>query len=178
MVQGAARPDSGSSSREYGITLECQPPAAARPAVPFTLPVIVAVRAVGTSRGDPVQQLGVSVSLRNEAGNAPCAGLTGTLTATVCSRRGNTMSGFGSFRGLTISQPGRYRLRVMLAAALEGGVATRAYVDSDVIVVHSGAPRAQRPSPTQVATFQRLVQENIGISAADIAAWQQANVSD
>ncbi|KAB8077230.1 hypothetical protein BDV29DRAFT_199196 [Aspergillus leporis] len=174
MVQGAARANTGSSSREYGITFECAPPAAVRPGVPFTLPVIVAVRAVGTPRDSSVQQLVVNVSLRNEAGNAPCPGLTGTLTSSIRSRSGNTTSGYGRFSRLTIAQPGRYRLRVMLGAASASGLTTRNYVDSGVIDVHAGSPAVQRPTPTQINKLQSLIPENIDISAADIATWQQA----
>ncbi|KAF7595374.1 hypothetical protein BBP40_006367 [Aspergillus hancockii] len=174
MVQGTPGAEPGSSSREYSITFECAPPAAVRPGVPFTLPVIVAVCAVGTPRDSSVQHLVVNVSLRNEAGNAPCPGLAGTLTSSVRSRLGNTTSGYGKFNRLTIAQPGRYRLRVMLGAASASGVTTRDYVDSGVIDVHAGAPAAQRPTPTQVTKLRSLIPENLDISAADIAAWQQA----
>ncbi|KJK60646.1 hypothetical protein P875_00053146 [Aspergillus parasiticus SU-1] len=174
MVQSAARTSSGSSSREYSITFECAPPSAVRPGVPLTLPVIVAVRPVGSPRDSSVQQLVVNVSLRNESGTAACPGLTGTLTSSVRSRHGNTTTGFGKFNRLTIAQPGRYRLRVMLGAASASGVTTRDYIDSGVIEVHAGAPAAQRPTPSQVTKLQNLIPENIDLSAGDIAAWQQA----
>lgn len=155
MVQSAARVNSGSSSREYGITFECAPPSAVRPGVPLTLPVIVAVRPVGAPRDSSVQQLVVNVSLRNESGTAACPGLTGTLTSSVRSRHGNTTTGFGKFSRLTIAQPGRYRLRVMLGAASANGVTTRDYIDSAVIEVHAGAPAAQRPSELTTSSMAR-----------------------
>ncbi|KAH8427339.1 uncharacterized protein LDX57_005052 [Aspergillus melleus] len=173
MVQ-ASRADTGSSSREYGMTFEIAPPGASRPGTPFTLPVIVAVRPVGSTRASPTQQLVVNISLRNEAGTAAVPGLIGTLTSSVRSRNGNTNNGYGQFRPLTITQPGRYRLRVMLGAATASGVTTREYVDSGVIHVHGGASLSQRPTPSQVSKLQSLVPENIDISAADIAAWQRA----
>ncbi|KAE8354901.1 hypothetical protein BDV28DRAFT_65897 [Aspergillus coremiiformis] len=174
MVRCASGADSGSSSREYGIQFECPPPAAARPGAPFTLPVIVAVRPVGVPRGSASQQLVVNVSLRNESGSAPAAGLTGTLTSSVRSRHGNTTSGFSTFSRLTIAQPGRYRLRARLGIASASGVTTRDHVDSDVIEVRADAPAVQRPTSSQVAQLQSLVPENIDISPEDIAAWQQA----
>lgn len=145
MVQGATRADSGSSSREYGMTFEIAPPAAVRPGTPFTLPVIVAVRPAGSTRASPTQQLVVNISLRNEAGTTAVPGLIGTLTSSVRSRNGNTNNGYGRFSPLTITQPGRYRLRVMLGAATASGVTTREYVDSGVIHVHGGAAPSQRP---------------------------------
>ncbi|KAL4897982.1 hypothetical protein BDV59DRAFT_198233 [Aspergillus ambiguus] len=173
MVTAATRADSGSSSREYGITFEIGPPSAVRPGVPFTLPVIAAVRPVGSSAGGgSVQQLVMHASLRNEAGPVP--GLTGTLTSSVRSRLGNTTSGYARFSPLVIAAPGRYRLRVMLGAASAGGVTTRAYVDSGIIQVHPGAAPSQRPTSSQVVRLQSLVQENIDISAGDIVAWQRA----
>ncbi|KAE8153752.1 hypothetical protein BDV25DRAFT_136505 [Aspergillus avenaceus] len=174
MVQGTARVDTGSSSREFGITFECAPPPAVRPGVPFTLPVVVAVRPVGAPRNNTIQQLVVNAMLRSESRTSVCTGLTGTLTSSVRSRQGNTMSGYGIFRPLTISQPGRYRIRVMLCAASSSGVMTRDYIDSEVIEVHADAPASQRPTPSQTTRLQALVPENIGISATDIAAWQRA----
>ncbi|KAF9887900.1 hypothetical protein FE257_009422 [Aspergillus nanangensis] len=172
MVQGS-RSNGASSSREYGITFELAPPIAVRPGTRFTLPVIVAVRPVGNTTG-AVQQLVMNASLRNEAGTAPAAGLTGTLTSSVRSRNGNTTSGYARFSPLSIAAPGRYRIRIMLGAASAGGVTTRAYVDSGVIHVHAGAAPGQRPTPAQVTKLQGLVAENIDITAADIAAWQRA----
>jgi hypothetical protein len=86
----------------------------------------------------------------------------------------------------------------MLGAASASGLTTRNYVDSGVIDVHAGSPAVQRPSeytnsyttrhtlleisliadfrkaPTQINKLQSLIPENIDISAADIATWQQA----
>lgn len=153
MVIGAAGTDSASSSREYGLTFEIGPPAAVRPGVPFTLPVVVGVRPVASAAGaGSVQQLVMHASLRNDA--APAPGLTGTLTSSVRSRIGNTTSGYARFSPLVIAAPGRYRLRVMLGAASAGGVTTRAYVDSGIIQVHAAAAPSQRPS-TLCLCFRR-----------------------
>ncbi|OJJ31552.1 hypothetical protein ASPWEDRAFT_54681 [Aspergillus wentii DTO 134E9] len=170
MVQGNSSA-TGSSSREYGITFEISPPAAVRPGVPFTIPVVVAVRPVGNPGGS-VQQLVMNASLRNEAGTSAASGLAGNLTSSVRSRSGNTTSGYARFGPLTIGQPGKYRLRIMLGAASVGGVTTKDYVESGVIHVHGAAEASQRPTAAQISKLQALTAENIDISAADIAAWQ------
>lgn len=135
----------GSSSREYGVTCVVGPPGSVRPGVPFTLPVVVAIRSMGSSGSSSVQQLVASVSLRTEAG-ASASGLGGTLTSSVRSQNGNTTPGYAKFSPLAISRPGRYRLRVMLSAASQSGVTTKEYVDTNVIEVDGGAPAAQKPS--------------------------------
>ena len=56
------------------------------------------------------------------------------------------MPGYAEFSPVTISQPGRYRLRAMLGAASQNGVMTKEFIDSNVIQVESGAPATQRPS--------------------------------
>ncbi|KKK14426.1 hypothetical protein ARAM_007776, partial [Aspergillus rambellii] len=145
MVQGSAVTDGGSSSREYGITFEITPPVAVRPGVPFTLPVVVAVRPVGSTRNSSVQQLVANVSLRDETGTRPLTGLTGTVTSSVRSRSGNTTSGYARFGPLTIGAPGKYKLRVMLGAASYNGVTTREFLESAVIHVHAGAAASQNP---------------------------------
>lgn len=128
------------AAREFSLTFETTPPAAARPALPFTIPVVVAVRPVGAPQN--AQHLVVNASLRNEAGTGPAVGLSGCLTASVTSRA----SGYAKFPTLSISVPGKYRLRVMLSAASVNGVVTKEFVDSGVIHVHTAAPIAQRPS--------------------------------
>jgi hypothetical protein len=132
------------AAREFSLSFETTPPTAARPGLPFTVPVIIAVNPIGTPAQN-LQHLVVSASLRNEASTGAAAGLTGNLTASVCSRTDNAMSGYAKFSSLTISQPGKFRLRIMLSAASYGGVVTKEYVDSAVIHVHAGAT-AQRPS--------------------------------
>lgn len=141
------------SGREYGVTFEITPPAAVRPGVPFTLPVIVAVRPSSNLTASHVQ-LVAHASLRNE--NLTVAtGLTGALTSSVRSRNGNTTSGYATLSPLCISQPGRYRLRVMLGVASYNGVTTKEYIDSGVIHVHSGADAVQRPSKCSVASSMK-----------------------
>jgi hypothetical protein len=146
MVQDKGANGGGSSSREFGSTFEIEPPTAVRPGTPFTLPVVVAVRPVGSPVNPEVQQMVAHASLRSETGAAAATGLAGTLTSSVRSRNGNTTSGFAKFSPLSIAQPGRYRIRVMLGAASHSGVTTKEYVDSGVIHVHSGAAAVQRPS--------------------------------
>ncbi|KAJ5623740.1 hypothetical protein N7510_000049 [Penicillium lagena] len=160
-------------SREFSITFEIAPPAAVRPGLPFTIPVIMAVRPVGTPARN-VQHLVVSASLRDETGTRAAVGLSGSLTASVRSRTDTAMSGYAKFGRLTILQPGKYRLRVMLSAASYNGVVTKEYVDSGIIHVNAAVSASQPPSPIQLARLQRLTAENIDISAADIAAWQRA----
>ncbi|PYH95258.1 hypothetical protein BO71DRAFT_351651 [Aspergillus ellipticus CBS 707.79] len=172
MVQDNARSDAGSSSREYGMNFEVAPATSVPLGAPVTLPVVVGVRPVGTPRG-AVQHLVAHASLRNETGNAPAPGLTGVLTSSVRSRSGNTTSGYARFGPLKFTQPGRYRLRVMLGAASANGVTTKDYVDSGVIQVQAGTGAA-RPTPSQVAKLQSLIPENIDITAADIATWQSS----
>lgn len=132
------------AAREFSLSFEITPPTAAPPGRPFTMPVVIAVNPIGTPAQN-VQHLVVSASLRDEAGSGAAAGLSGNLTASVRSRSDNAMSGYAKFSPLTISQPGKFRLRVMLSAASYGGVVTKEYVDSTVIHVHAGAA-AQRPS--------------------------------
>ncbi|KAJ6135261.1 hypothetical protein N7512_000421 [Penicillium capsulatum] len=158
---------------EFNLSFEIGPPAAARPGSPFTIPVVVAVRPIGTPARN-VQHLVVNASLRNEASTGAAIGLSGNLTASVRSRTGTAISGYAKLNPLTISQPGKYRLRAMLSAASYNGVVTKEYVDSGVIHVHAAAPAAQRPTPAQMVALQRLTTENLDISATDIAAWQSA----
>ncbi|GKZ27719.1 hypothetical protein AbraCBS73388_005449 [Aspergillus brasiliensis] len=163
--------DDGSSSREYGMNFEIAPPTTVPLGVPVTLPVIVRVRPVGNLRA--VQQLVAHASLRNEAGTAPAPGLTGLLTSSVRSRDGNGISGYARFGPLKFTQPGQYRLRVMLGSVSCNRVTTKEYVESDVIQVQAGAGTT-RPTPLQVAKLRNLIPENIDITAADIATWQSA----
>ena len=132
----------GSSSREYGLIFEIPPPSAVRPGTPFTLPVVVAVR---PTANPSAQQLVANVSLRTESG-ARAPGIGGNLTSSIRSRNGNMTSGYAKFSSLTIAQPGRYKIRVMLGAASQCGVTTKEFVESDVIHVHGGAAATQRPS--------------------------------
>lgn len=79
----------------------------------------------------------------------------------------------------------------MLGAASQNGVMTKEFIDSGVITVDGGAPASQRPSmwyslfasnfitngipaAAQVSKFRSLTAENIDITDAEIAAWQQA----
>lgn len=133
------------AAREFNLTFEVAPPTAVRPGLPFTIPVIIAVRPIGTP-GRNVQHLVVSASLRDENSTAPAVGLSGSLTASVRSRTDNALSGYAKFSPLTISRPGKYRVRVMLSAASYNGVVTKEFVDSAIINVHAAAPTAQRPS--------------------------------
>lgn len=133
------------ATREFSLSLEIDPPTAVRPGVPFTLPVIISVCPIGTPPRN-VQHLVVNASLRDEAGTGAAVGLTGSLTSSVRSRSDNAMGGCASFSPLTISRPGKYKLRVMLSAASYNGVVTKECVDSGVIHVHAAAPAAQRPS--------------------------------
>ncbi|CAG7945794.1 unnamed protein product [Penicillium nalgiovense] len=160
------------AGREFTLSFETTPPTATQPGSPFTVPVVIAVNPIGTPAQN-VQHLVVNASLRDEAGTGAAIGLSGNLTASVRSRTDNAMSGYAKLSPLTISQPGKFRLRVMLSAASYNGVVTKEYVDSTTIHVHAGAA-AQRPTPTQLARLQRLTMENLDISAADIAAWQRA----
>ncbi|PLB40254.1 uncharacterized protein BDW47DRAFT_123758 [Aspergillus candidus] len=125
---------SSSSSREYCMRFEIAPPATAWPGVSFTLPVIVSVRTVGAPQDHAVQQLAMNVSLRTESGD-PVASqhLTGALTSSVRNHDGNTTSGFARFGPLAITQPGRYRLRIALAAASAADITIKDYIDSDVV---------------------------------------------
>lgn len=146
MVQGNPEGSPSSSSREYGMRFEIAPPAAAGPGTPFTLPIIVSVRTVGAPQDYTVQQLAMNVSLRTELGESVASThLTGALTSSVRSRDGNSTSGFARFGPLAITQPGRYRLRIALAAASVADITIKDYIDSDVVDVHSGA-LAHRPS--------------------------------
>lgn len=227
-----------SASREFSLTLELGPPSTVRPGSPFTLPVIVAVRPLGAPSRNT--HLVVNVSLRDESSSTAVTGLSGNLTASVRSRGDSFMGGYAKFSPLTITRPGKYRLRVMLSSASVNGVFTKEIVDSGVIHVHAAGSAAQRPcgslppslpcllgffffflplafnkphgapfpfpgpvsssgglrpeegalgpplyfiglladlgnlAPTQLVTLQRLVTENLDISATDIAAWQRA----
>lgn len=135
-----------SSQNEYTLTYVIEPPTAVRPGVAFTIPVIVTVRPVGATGSDPLQQLGVSASLRDESGANPAAGLSGSTPSSVRSRMGNTTSGYANVGRLKITNPGKYRLRVTLVANAASGVTKKGVVDSGVIHVNPGAAASQRPS--------------------------------
>ncbi|KAL4878013.1 hypothetical protein BJY04DRAFT_221585 [Aspergillus karnatakaensis] len=168
------------SGSEYCLTFMIEPPTAVRPGVSFILPVIVAVRRISGVGTDPFQQLGATISLRDETGTTTIAGLNGSVTSSVRSQLGNTSNGYARFGPLSIANPGRYVLRVILAVNTFSGVTTRAVIDSAAIHVHAEAATSQRPSvyiphsAAQVVRLQGLVSENIDISEAQIAAWQQA----
>lgn len=136
------------STREFSLSFEIDPPTAVRPGVPFTIPVVISVRPICTPPKN-VQHLVVNASLRNEAGTEAALGLSGSLTESVCSRTDNAMGGYAKFSPLTVTRPGKYRLRVMLSAASYNGVVTKECVDSGVIHVHAAAPAAQRPSESK-----------------------------
>ncbi|RDW76756.1 uncharacterized protein DSM5745_06748 [Aspergillus mulundensis] len=161
---------------EYSPTFAIEPPTSIRPGVAFSFPIVVAVPPVGNAGNDPEQQLGAIVLLRDETGGDSAAALaaTGTAATSVCNRTGNSTSGYAAFRRLTINSPGKYRLRVMLCLSNAREVLVKGSVDSKVIHVHAGAAASQPPTSSQIAKLQALVPENIGISQADIAAWQQA----
>ncbi|GFF58235.1 hypothetical protein IFM46972_11039 [Aspergillus udagawae] len=172
MVQSEGGCSQGSSTGEFSITFEIEPPAAVRPGTPFTLPVVVAVRPVGKVN-PAVQHMVAYASLRSETGAATATRPLGTLTSSVRNRNGNTTSGFAKFSPMSVVQPGRYRIRVILGAASHSGVTTKEYVDSGVIHVHAGAEAVQRPTPLQLSKLQAMTTENIDITPADIAAWQR-----
>ena len=155
--------NTGSNGREYSVTFEIAPPPAVHPGISFTIPVIVAVRPLSNQVSNHVQ-LVAHASLRNEDLTA-AIGLTGALTSSVRSCNGNTTSGYVRLSPLSIAQPGRYRLRVMLGAASYNGVTTKEYVDSGVIHVHSGADTVQRPSkyPHTGMELGRLIADNIQV---------------
>lgn len=137
---------------EFNLSFEIGPPSAVRPGRPFTIPVVVAVRPIGTPARN-VQHLVVNASLRDEAGTGAAVGLSGSLTASVRSRTGTAISGYAKLGSLTISQPGKYRVRAMLSAASYNGVVTKEFVDSSIIHVHAAAPAAQRPSGSSFSVF-------------------------
>jgi hypothetical protein len=85
-------------------------------------------------------------SLRSESGAVAATGLLGTLTSSVRNRNRNTTSGFAKFSPMSVVQPGRYRIRVILGAASHSGVTTKEYVNWGAIHVHAGAEAVQRPS--------------------------------
>lgn len=143
-----------SSPREFSLTFETGPPPAVRPGVPFTVPVIVAIRPIITPSSGV--QLVASASLRDEAGTSAAIGLGGNLTAMVRSHAEPSMSGYAKFAGLTISRPGSFRIRVMLSTSSVNGVMTKECLDSGVIHVHAAAPATQRPSgslPLFISSF-------------------------
>ena len=131
------------ASRDFSLSFEIAPPSSVRPGQPFTIPVIVSVRPIGTPSRS-VQALAVNASLRDEAGATQVTGLSGSQTTSV-------IGGYAKFSNLSISRPGKYRLRVMLGAHSIGGVVTGGYVDSGVITVASAAPAAQRPSGSPIS---------------------------
>ncbi|EPS33435.1 hypothetical protein PDE_08397 [Penicillium oxalicum 114-2] len=164
------------SSQEFTLTFEIAPPTTVRPGHPFTFPVIISVRPLSNlpQSSQTTTHLVASANLRNESGTSAAAGLSGNLTAMVRSRIEPSMSGYAKFTGLTISQPGTYRLRIMLSASTVKGVMIKEVLDSGIIHVHAAAPLTQRPNPATVAKLQQLIAENLDISAADIAKWQSA----
>ncbi|KAL4759993.1 uncharacterized protein BDW70DRAFT_138534 [Aspergillus foveolatus] len=157
----------------YSLSFTIEPPTSAAPGVPFSIPVIVAVRSVGNTNSDPLQQLGARAVLWDESGTSSTVDLIGNTSTSVRSRTGNSTSGYAVFNRLTVKSSGRYKLRVMLVLNTASGVSVQGSIDSGIIHVHSGAAASQPPSPAQISRLQALVPENIGISQADIAAWQQ-----
>ncbi|KAI9370688.1 hypothetical protein BJX61DRAFT_544373 [Aspergillus egyptiacus] len=164
----------GSAGREYDLAFEIPPPTSARPGVPFILPVIVAVRPLGTSQNSSIQQLGAGVSLRDETGTKAADGLTGSISSSVCSRNGNSTSGYARFDSLAIQHPGKYKLRIMLVSHTPSAIMSTAFIETPIIHVYAAAAASQRPTALQVARLRSLIPENIDISQADIEAWQQA----
>lgn len=146
MVQGNSSTATGSIGREYTLTFEIRPPTSVRPGVPFTLPVIVAARPIGAVDNEPGQQLVANISLHDETGTTPLAGLTGSLSSVLCNRTWTSTSGYASFRRLTITNTGRYRLRVKLAAHAYSGATVIKIINSAVIDVNAAAAASQRPS--------------------------------
>ncbi|KAL4987851.1 hypothetical protein BDW68DRAFT_177463 [Aspergillus falconensis] len=157
----------------YSLAFTIEPPTSARPGVPFSIPVIVAVQPVGNTSSDPLQQLGARAVLRDENGASSSIELTGSTSTSVRSRTGNSTSGYAAFNRLTIKSPGRYKLRVMLVLNTASGVSVQGSIDSGTINVNLGAAASQPPTPAQILRLQALIPENIGISWADIAVWQQ-----
>ncbi|KAL4736944.1 hypothetical protein BDV11DRAFT_164242 [Aspergillus similis] len=157
----------------HSLTFVIEPPTSAIPGAPFSIPVVVAVRSVANASSDPLQQLGARVVLWDESGTSSPVDLTGSTSTSVRSRTGNSTSGYAVFNLLTVERPGRYKLRVMLVLNTAGGVSVQGSIDSGPIHVHSGAAASQPPTPAQISKLQALIPENIGISQADIAAWQQ-----
>ncbi|KAL5001333.1 hypothetical protein BDV10DRAFT_160470 [Aspergillus recurvatus] len=157
----------------YSLAFTIEPPTSARPGVPFSIPVIVAVRSVGSASSDPLQQLGARAVLRDESGTSSSVDLTGNTSTSVRSRTGNSTSGYAAFNRLIIKSPGKYKLRVMLVLNTASGVSVQGFIDSGIIHVNLGAAASQPPTRAQILRLQALVPENIGISQADIAAWQQ-----
>ncbi|KAJ5225665.1 hypothetical protein N7468_006890 [Penicillium chermesinum] len=160
------------AAREYSLTFELGPPASVQPGSPFTLPVIVAVRPIGTP--SPNTHLVVNLSLRDETSTNAVSGLSGNLTASVRSRSESSTGGYAKFSPLMLLRPGKYRLRAMLSSASVNGVFTKELVESGVIHVDAAGSPAQRPTPNQLVTLERLTNENLDISPSDIAAWQRA----
>lgn len=132
------------SSREYRISFETAPPAIAHPGVPFNIPVVIAVWPL--RHPGNIQQLVMNASLRNDTGTSITSNLAGALTSSVLTRHGNTKSGYASFSPLIIKQPGRYRLRIMLAVVSYENIITKEYIESGVIHAHAGVAATQRPS--------------------------------
>lgn len=130
----------------YSLSFTIEPPTSAVPGVPFSIPVIVAVRSVGNANSDPLQQLGARAVLWDESGTSSTVDLTGNTSTSVRSRTGNSTSGYAVFNRLTVKSPGRYKLRVMLVLNTASGVSVQGSIDSGIIHVHSGAAASQPPS--------------------------------
>lgn len=137
--------------REFNLTFELGPPAAVRPGLPFTLPIVVAVRPIGAPSSNT--HLVVNASLRDETGATAATGLSGNLTASVRSRGDSAVGGYAKFSPITILRPGKYRLRVMLSCSSVNGVFTKEMVDSSVIHVHAAGAAAQRPCGSLIPFF-------------------------
>lgn len=122
---------------EHSVTIMHEPPPTLQQGCPFT--IIVKVRLRGT-RISPMQSFALNVSLREAEELHPLNAMSGSLTSSIQGCNSNCAGHLVQFNGLVIRQPGRYRLRILLAASSLAETIVTTRVDSDVIEVGRNTP--------------------------------------
>lgn len=128
--------DNIDTGNEYTITFEVPPPTSLRPGMETTIPVIVRAQVMsGVAQG----QLVLFASLRDASGQRVTPGLTGNTSDGIHSQNNDASCGYAKFEGWSIPNPGVYRFRVYLCAAMEDEIVAKQFLDSDIIRVDADA---------------------------------------
>jgi hypothetical protein len=126
------------------MQFQISPPPAVRPGAKISIPIIVSIRPNAPRPLTPIEQLVVFASLRNESGDRPAQGLAGNMSDGLHSLEHSATRGYSKFDGLSIQEPGRYRIRIYLGVATDNEIMTKQYIDSDVVHVHPQAGAVQK----------------------------------
>lgn len=132
-------------SLEHSVALEREPPPILQQGSPFTIKVRVKLRVAKTCSKSAMQSFAVNVSLRDVEYLHSLNTMSGSLTSSIQCCTGNCVGHLVQFNDLIIHRPGKYRLRILLAASSFAKTTVVARVDSRMIDV--GRVSAVPPSP-------------------------------